>query len=104
MGLDFKTPAQDDRKNWQLAEELWTIGETFHSCGCSGPGYRPRDLPAYREFLVERRREYLSSLRHWSNEAGTNASEREAAVVRWRERIARIEAAMQRFGIEPDAA
>jgi hypothetical protein len=105
MGLDFKTPPQDDRRRWQLAEELWTIGETFHSCGCNGPGYRPRDMPASREYLVERRREYLGSLRHWLGEASTkNASERQAAVERWRERIARIEAAMQRVGVEPDAA
>jgi hypothetical protein len=104
MGLDFKAPPQDDRKRWQLAEELWTIGETFHSCGCSGPGYRPRDLPAYREFLVERRREYHGTLRHWIEQARAGVAESDAGVARWRERIARIEAAMQRAGIEPEAA
>jgi hypothetical protein len=104
MGLDFKTPPRDDLKRWQLAEELWTIGETFHSCGCSGPGYRPRDMPEYRAYLIERHGEYLGTLRHWLSETGTKASEREAAVASWRERLARIEAAMQRAGIEPDAA
>jgi hypothetical protein len=104
MGLDFKTPPQDDKKRWQLAEELWTIGETFHSCGCSGPGYRPRDMPAYRAYLVERRGEYLGMLRRWLADTGAKASEREAAVERWRDRIATIEAAMQRAGIEPEPA
>jgi hypothetical protein len=101
MGLDFKTPPHDDVKNWQLAEELWTIGATFHSCGCSGPGYRPRDMPAYRAFLVERHREYVDNLRHWLNEARAGTKDSEAAVARWRDRIAAIEDAMQRVGVEP---
>jgi hypothetical protein len=104
MGLDFKAPKQDDQKAWRLAEELWTIGETYHSCGCSGPGYRPRDLPAYRAFLVERRHEYLASLRHWLSQTDAKPSERDAAIENWRERIVNIEAAMQRVGVEPDAA
>jgi hypothetical protein len=104
MGLDFKAPRRDDLKGWRLAEELWTVGETFHSCGCSGPGYRPRDLPAYREFLVERRREYLGHLRHWLDRARTDAAASEPAVAHWRGRVANIDAAMQRAGVEPGVA
>jgi hypothetical protein len=104
MGLDFKAPPRDDRKRWRLAEELWTIGETFHSCGCGGPGYRPREMPAYRAFLRQRHQEYHHILRRWLADATSRVSEREAAVACWRERIARIEAAMQRVDVEPDAA
>ncbi len=95
MGLDFKAPKQNDIKRWRMAKELWTIGETFHSCGCSGPGYRPREPAALRTFLVARRRHYLASYRHFLQRA-----EDRSAVEYWRERLARIEAAMQRAGVE----
>jgi hypothetical protein len=42
MGLDFKAPKQSDKAAWKAAEILHTGGIDYHSCGCSGPGYRPR--------------------------------------------------------------
>src|SRR5579871_6499763 len=51
MGLDFEAPRRDDTKAWSLAESFWEIGLTFHSCGCGGPGYRPRTERDYTAFL-----------------------------------------------------
>jgi hypothetical protein len=43
MGLDFESPKKKDLKAWKHIETLYKVGITFHSCGCSGPGYIPRD-------------------------------------------------------------
>ena len=55
MGLDFKAPPHTDREAWQVLEILADHGITFYSCGCNGPGYRPRtlrELPAFLESCI----------------------------------------------------
>ncbi len=44
MGLDFESPKKKDIKSWEHIATLYEVGITFHSCGCSGPGYIP-DIP-----------------------------------------------------------
>lgn len=46
LGRDFRPPKQSDVRAWQVVEQLFEAGETFHSCGRNGPGYRPRDPSA----------------------------------------------------------
>src|SRR5262249_17934972 len=58
MGLDFAPPAMGDTKAWIAAERLYEVGETFHSCGCSGPGYRPSDPAKLAAFFEELKRQY----------------------------------------------
>lgn len=41
MGKDFKAPKKEAIKEWKQLELLYSVGITFHSCGCSGPGYIP---------------------------------------------------------------
>ncbi|MGB1295550.1 MAG: hypothetical protein ACPG6V_08720 [Flavobacteriales bacterium] len=41
MGKDFKSPKKTDSKAWKHLKSLYTVGITFHSCGCSGPGKAP---------------------------------------------------------------
>jgi hypothetical protein len=43
MGLDFASPKKDDTKEWNHIKDLYLVGITFHSCGCTGPGYIPKD-------------------------------------------------------------
>lgn len=43
MGLDFAAPPKNDVKKWEHLKNLYQVGITFHSCGCTGPGYIPRD-------------------------------------------------------------
>lgn len=52
MGLDFQLPKKSDLKAWKASQMLWEVGETFHGCGCSGPGFQPRDPAAFRTFLL----------------------------------------------------
>lgn len=65
MGLDFKSPAKSDDKQWAHIKDLYTVGITFHSCGCSGPGYIPQDRRAIISYLEKIRSEYMHALVFW---------------------------------------
>lgn len=51
MGFDFKAPKQGDLKQWEKVRLLYEHGFNFYSCGCCGPGYRPKELREVSEFL-----------------------------------------------------
>ena len=77
MGMDFAAPKMDDRKAWEHMQTLYTAGITFHSCGCTGPGY----IPATKERLIAYFRElidgYNRELSFWrQREEPTNERER----------------------------
>ncbi|MBO2010443.1 hypothetical protein J4E00_15385 [Siccationidurans soli] len=69
MGLDFKSPLRDDLKAWQHMRNLYAVGITYHSCGCSGPGYIPADAAALANLFLHRKEEYIRNLRFWLNKA-----------------------------------
>jgi DNA-directed RNA polymerase subunit RPC12/RpoP len=52
MGLDFKPPPRHDTRQWEKVRVLLAHGYAYHSCGCSGPGYRPRTLREVPAFLA----------------------------------------------------
>jgi len=93
IGRDFRPPSKSDRKGWTTAEALWEVGETFHSCGCSGPGYRPRDPAALDAFFRARLHEYRANLRAFVGGSSKTANA-DDAIVTWRDRIRRLEAAL----------
>lgn len=66
MGLDFESPKKTDQKAWKHIESLFTSGITFHSCGCSGPGYIPKDKEKLIEYLTEKKQIYIAHRRFWS--------------------------------------
>ena len=78
MGLDFKAPRKTATKQWALVENLWAVGLTFHSCGCSGPGYRPRAPRDYEAFLRSTLESYRRTLHEWT--AAREGSNREEAI------------------------
>jgi hypothetical protein len=99
MGLDFAPPPTDDRKAWSTLSALYEVGETFHSCGCGGPGYRPRDPALLTAFFAERSDVYRRQLVAWLDEVPTSvarATTRRAAISEWGARIARLELASAR--------
>ena len=67
MGLDFKSPPKDDTKAWLHLRSLYAVGITYHSCGCSGPGYIPATNKEMVVYLESRLIDYVSELRHWLN-------------------------------------
>jgi hypothetical protein len=64
MGLDFKSPRQNDDKAWRILHGLYRAGHSFHTCGCDGPGFIPKSLGDYRQYLVVPA-ECDSSLEFW---------------------------------------
>jgi len=78
MGLDFKALTKKNIKAWVLLADLYSVGITFHSCGCSGPGYIPKDTESLISFLNETKEHYASNLRFWLNyEEPSNKKERD---------------------------
>lgn len=67
MGLDFKSPKKSDLKSWKYLKDLFTVGVTFHSCGCNGPGYIPQDKEALIKYLQDKQLGYIKQLRFWLN-------------------------------------
>lgn len=44
MGHDFQAPRKQNKAQWRKVRLLYEAGITFNSCGCQGPGYRPKTL------------------------------------------------------------
>ncbi len=67
MGLDFKAPKKQDIKAWKHIANLYTVGITFHSCGCTGPGYIPNDKEALINHLSKIKKTYQKHQLFWIN-------------------------------------
>ena len=67
MGKDFESPKQKDDKAWQHIKKLYEVGITFHSCGCTGPGYIPRDKEALLNYFEKIKADYITELPFWRN-------------------------------------
>lgn len=95
MGLDFKPPKQTDTRAWAALASLFEAGETFHSCGCNGPGYRPRDPRLLAAYFADRHLELSERLAQWF--ADTDAPRRAEAIENLKNQLARLEAAQRRL-------
>jgi DNA-directed RNA polymerase subunit RPC12/RpoP len=65
MGLDFKSPPKNDIKQWEYIKTLYTVGITFHSCGCTGPGYIPNSIEELKKYLEEIKDRYMKNMEFW---------------------------------------
>jgi len=74
MGLDFAAPRKDDIKAWIHLKDLYTVGFTFHSCGCGGVGFIPRDHQALYEYMVAQQSQYTKNLKFWQAQSKTEQS------------------------------
>jgi DNA-directed RNA polymerase subunit RPC12/RpoP len=97
MGLDFEAPKKKDDKAWQHLQTLYSVGITFHSCGCSGAGYVPKnheDLVAYYQKMLD---SYEKELCFWrKREQPTTQSEKDKEYNKYSERINKL------YGVERD--
>ncbi|WP_245896457.1 hypothetical protein [Flavobacterium sediminis] len=66
-GIRFQISPKKDLKAWNHVERLYETGITFHSCGCSGPGYIPKDKESLIQFLEQEKEVYIKHRRFWSN-------------------------------------
>lgn len=62
IGKDFKAPKKHKIKEWMVVESMYSLGNTFHTCGCSGPGYIPKNKIDHLANLFEIRKEYQLKL------------------------------------------
>lgn len=65
MGMDFEAPKKSDVRGWDHIKTLYSLGITFHSCGCTGPGYIPNTKDGLIGYFEEIRREYQRHLDFW---------------------------------------
>lgn len=66
MGLDFEAPKKKDLKAWNHFTLLYQVNITFHSCGCTGPGYIPSDSNALTKHFLRIKEVYLLHQHFWS--------------------------------------
>lgn len=55
LGWDFHAPRRRNINQWRKITLLVAAGITFNSCGCHGPGPRPRTLSEAKSQLGRRR-------------------------------------------------
>ncbi|URC13483.1 hypothetical protein [Flavobacterium sp. B183] len=70
MGLDFESPKKDDLKKWEHIKSLYSVGITFHSCGCGGPGYIPNSKEKLIEYFEKMKKTYLKEMDFWRSKIG----------------------------------
>ncbi|WP_196890135.1 hypothetical protein [Aureivirga sp. CE67] len=71
IGMDFKAPKKDKIKEWEIVKSMYKLGNTFHTCGCSGPGYIPHNPKDYLIYLENRKVEYETNLHERSEDLST---------------------------------
>jgi DNA-directed RNA polymerase subunit RPC12/RpoP len=65
MGKDFEAPKKGAVKEWEHIKRLYSVGITFHSCGCNGPGYIPNTTESLIAYLQEIKKDYNYNLDFW---------------------------------------
>lgn len=66
IGLDFESPRKNNIKAWKHISNLYKVGITFHSCGCSGPGYIPYDSEELINHFSRIKEIYLEHQHFWA--------------------------------------
>ncbi len=79
MGLDFESPKKKDVKAWNHISTLYKVDITFHSCGCSGPGYIPNDSNELINHLIRIKNTYLEHQHFWARRKQDPESQSEIA-------------------------
>ncbi|MBK9576835.1 MAG: hypothetical protein IPO40_07175 [Fibrobacteres bacterium] len=96
MGKDFEAPKRADIKAWSHLQSLYAMGITFHSCGCSGPGYIPGDRDALVAHISGILAEYHKHLDFWRHrqEPSTRSEKDREQSLHWEE-LAKIPRALR---------
>ncbi|SED50636.1 hypothetical protein SAMN04487765_0197 [Tenacibaculum sp. MAR_2010_89] len=79
MGLDFESPKKKDIKSWEHMATLYEVGITFHSCGCSGPGYIPSNSNDLLRYFSKIKADYIEHQRFWARRKSDPESQSEIA-------------------------
>ena len=92
LGLDFKPPRESDEKAWRYLASVYHTGHQFHTCGCDGPGFIPKNKTDYEQYLANRRQSYELSLQDTRNDERLSLEARQEAESYWNDRLTKIDA------------
>jgi hypothetical protein len=59
IGRDFKVPAKTNLNQWKKVSLLVQNSIMFHSCGCGGPGYRPKTYQETKRWIKSEKKKCL---------------------------------------------
>ncbi len=97
VGLDCEVPKKKELKKWKVLESLFEIGIAYHSCGCGGPGYIPKELDEFKSYLIKMKSTYEKHYSNYVKEKTLNESEiieRTKKLTHWSFKIKEIEDAL----------
>jgi len=97
LGLDFKAPPKTEVKRWKIIEGLYTVGHSFHTCGCTGPGFIPKDKSEYREYLKDYLASYSKQLQDVQRLDVQTSKDKNESINYWAERVRMIETELIKF-------
>jgi len=83
MGLDFKPPPATSIRAWTRIRALLRVGFTWHTCGCSGPGFIPANATDYHAYLENRAHYFASRLKSVQRSASLDAATRVREAHHW---------------------
>ncbi len=100
VGLDCEVPKKKEIKKWKVLENLFEMGITYHSCGCGGPGYIPKELDEFKSYLIKMKNTYLKHYKDCLNEKVLDEEqriERTKKLTHWNLKIKEIENVLVKF-------
>jgi hypothetical protein len=90
LGKDFKAPKKTAVKEWKIIEGLFKTGKCFHSCGCDGIGYIPKNPKDYEMYLKNILQSYQESLISCQNKPIEEFLDKNEKINYWSEKIQKI--------------
>lgn len=100
VGLDCEIPKKSNTQQWKVLESLYEIGITYHSCGCGGPGYMPKELDELKSFLLNMKTVYSNHYKSSLSKDGLKTvqkSERTESLKHWSFKIREIEGLLDKL-------
>jgi len=61
VGHDFQAPKKQDDSGWRAVQATLDAGLDYHSCGCEGPGPRPREHGEANRWFRPRRKKFADN-------------------------------------------
>ncbi len=92
LGLDFKPPRASAARAWARLRTMYRLDHTWHTCGCSGPGFIPTDATDYAEYLAQRERVFSGRIRSAQRKSTVAPAVRAAEVRYWTRLLEQVRA------------
>ncbi|WP_288374914.1 hypothetical protein [Chryseobacterium culicis] len=90
LGKDFKAPKKTAVKEWKIIESLFKTGKYFHTCGCDGIGYIPKNPSDYKIYLKTILQSYEESLISCQNKPIEEFTDKNEEINYWSDKIQKI--------------